>query len=49
MTLADLLADPARRSALGEAARARVVERFLPDSQLAHWSALLSAVLGAKD
>ena len=48
-TLADLLADPTRRSSLGEAARARVVDRFLPDSQLARWSAVVSAVLGARD
>jgi len=48
-TLAELLADPTRRSALGEAARTRVIDQFLPDSQLARWSAVVSAVLGARD
>jgi trehalose synthase len=40
-TLDELLADPTRRSALGDAARARVIDHFLPDSQLARWHELL--------
>jgi trehalose synthase len=45
-TLADLLADPERLTAMGERARDRVVDRFLPDTQLACWSAVISTVLG---
>jgi hypothetical protein len=45
-TLADLLADPERLAAMGERARERVVDRFLPDAQLARWSAVVSTVLG---
>jgi trehalose synthase len=41
----NLVADPTRRANLGERARERVVDRFLPDSQLARWAALLSATL----
>jgi trehalose synthase len=41
----ELVADPTRRAVLGEQARDRVVDRFLPDTQLARWAALLSAVL----
>ena len=44
-TVADLLTDPDRMTAMGERARDRVVDRFLPDTQLARWSALLSTVL----
>jgi trehalose synthase len=40
-----LVADPALRSSLGERARERVVDRFLPDTQLARWGALMSALL----
>jgi len=46
-TVADLLADSERRSAMGERARDRVVDRFLPDTQLARWSALVSTVLAS--
>jgi trehalose synthase len=44
-TVADLLADRERLTAMGERARDRVVDRFLPDTQLARWSALVSTVL----
>jgi len=44
-TLADLLADRERLAAMGERARDRVVDRFLPDTQLAHWSTVISTVL----
>jgi len=44
-TLAELLADSERLTAMGERARDRVVDRFLPDTQLARWSALVSTVL----
>ena len=30
---------------MGENGHGRVVERFLPDTQLARWAALISAVL----
>jgi trehalose synthase len=40
-----LVADPALRSSLGERARERVVDRFLPDTQFARWGALMSALL----
>jgi trehalose synthase len=43
--LADLLTDPGRMSAMGERARERVVDRFLPDTQLARWRTLLSTLL----
>jgi trehalose synthase len=42
----ELLAAPQRRAEMGERAHERVVERFLPDSQLARWVSLLSSVLG---
>jgi hypothetical protein len=32
-------------SAMGERARERVVDRFLPDTQLARWRTLLSTLL----
>ena len=38
--LAATLADPVRARALGERAHDRVVERFLPDTQLGRWGAL---------
>jgi trehalose synthase len=41
----DVIADPARGSSLGERARERVIDRFLPDTQLARWGALVSAVV----
>jgi len=44
-TLGELLADPARLAAMGEQARERVVDRFRPDTQLGHWTSVLSAVL----
>jgi trehalose synthase len=44
-TLADLLVDRDRLTSLGAHARDRVVDRFLPDTQLARWSELLAAVL----
>jgi trehalose synthase len=45
-TLADLLAGRERLAVMGERARDRVVDRFLPDTQLARWSTLLSTALG---
>jgi trehalose synthase len=44
-TLAELLANRERRTAMGEQARDRVIDRFLPDTQLARWSALVSTIL----
>jgi trehalose synthase len=43
--LANLLGDGMRLAAMGDRARERVVDRFLPDTQLASWSALISNVL----
>jgi trehalose synthase len=45
-TLADLLDQPERLATLGKHAHERVVDRFLPDTQLRHWSEVVSAVLG---
>jgi trehalose synthase len=45
--LSRLLGDPQRLATIGEAAYERVVDRFLPDSQLARWSALLLAMVPA--
>jgi trehalose synthase len=42
-----LLGDPQRLANIGERAYERVVDRFLPDSQLARWSALLLAMVAA--
>jgi trehalose synthase len=44
--LASILADAPRRDAIGERARQRVIDRFLPDTQLACWSTLLAALVG---
>ncbi len=44
-TLSDLLKDPERLRGMGEQARERVVDHFLPDTQLAAWGAVLAAVL----
>jgi trehalose synthase len=45
--LSRLLGDPQRLANIGERAYERVVDRFLPDSQLARWSALLLAMVAA--
>jgi hypothetical protein len=45
--LSGLNDDPARRWALGERARERGFERFLPDTQLTRWSAVVAGVLRA--
>jgi trehalose synthase len=42
--LATVLADPVRARALGERAHERVVERFLPDTQLGHWGTLIAGL-----
>jgi trehalose synthase len=47
LTLAQLLGDPDRLATMGERAHDRVVDRFLPDTQLARWSALVSTVFRA--
>jgi trehalose synthase len=44
-TLGKLLADPGRLATMGERGRDRVVDRFLPDTQLGRWSSVLSALL----
>jgi trehalose synthase len=44
-TVAGLVGDRERLTAMGERARERVVDRFLPDTELANWSAVVSAVL----
>jgi trehalose synthase len=44
--IADLLADRQRLTAMGDRARARVVDRFLPDTELARWGAVISSLLG---
>ena len=41
---ADLLLDPDRAKRLGDAARQRVSERFLPDRYLARWAELLATL-----
>jgi hypothetical protein len=38
------LGDPERRRVIGEHARERVIESFLPDVQLGRWQRLLAAV-----
>jgi trehalose synthase len=48
-TLAKLLPDSERRSELGARARERVVDRFLPDSHLARWGAVVTALLARSD
>ena len=42
--IADLLLDPDRAKRLGDAARQRVRERFLPDRYLARWAELLATL-----
>jgi trehalose synthase len=44
--LADLLKQPERLATIGKHAHERVVDRFLPDSQLRHWSGVVSALFG---
>jgi trehalose synthase len=41
---ADVLLDPNRAKRLGDAARRRVTERFLPDQYLARWAELLATL-----
>jgi trehalose synthase len=43
--LDDLLSHAERLATLGKQAHERVVDRFLPDTQLRHWSEVVSAVL----
>jgi trehalose synthase len=45
--LADLLDQPERLATLGKQAHQRVIDHFLPDSQLRHWGGVLSVVLGS--
>jgi trehalose synthase len=45
-TLASLLDQTERLATLGKQAHERVVDRFLPDSQLQHWGEVVSAVIG---
>lgn len=45
---AELVADPARCDALGSAARARVVERYLADRHLIQYAALFGSLLAAE-
>jgi trehalose synthase len=44
--LSDTLAAPERRIAMGERAHERVVDRFLPNTQLGRWGALVLDLLG---
>lgn len=46
-SVATMLAQPDRAAKLGENGHARVVERFLPDSQLARWTALIDHLMGS--
>jgi trehalose synthase len=43
----DVVEHPARRATLGERAHGRVVDRFLPDTQLARWSRLVATIVGS--
>jgi trehalose synthase len=45
VAVAGLLADRPRLTAMGDRARARVVDRFLPDTELTRWSAVISSLL----
>jgi trehalose synthase len=45
-TVGELLGDRERLVAMGDRARARVIDRFLPDTELSCWSDLISTVLG---
>ena len=47
--IAALLADPVRRKAMGTRAHERVVERFLPDTQLLQWAHLLEGLITRPD
>ena len=42
--LGELLADPQRLATMGACGHDRVVERFLPDTQLSRWASLISSV-----
>jgi trehalose synthase len=42
------LSDPERRRVMGERARDRVIEQFLPDVQLGRWQRLLAELLSAR-
>ena len=44
-TLEHVLGDPQRRTVMGELARERVIDRFLPDTQLERWSGLVAALV----
>jgi trehalose synthase len=44
--LAELIDQPEHLATLGKRAHERVIDRFLPDSQLRHWSEVVSAVIG---
>ena len=41
-TLGDVLGDEARRATLGDRAHERVIDRFLPDTQLESWNQLIA-------
>ena len=43
--LRTILADPQAQQVMGERAHERVVERFLPDTQLRQWAGLLGDLL----
>jgi len=43
--LGSILDDAPRRVAIGERARLRVIDRFLPDTQLARWTELLAGLV----
>jgi trehalose synthase len=43
--VARLIDDPTRRAALGERAHQRVLDRFLPDTQLTAWGAIIAQIL----
>jgi trehalose synthase len=46
--LGTMLGDPERRREMGERARERVIERFLPDVQLGRWQRLLAELRSAR-
>jgi trehalose synthase len=46
--LGAVLGDPGRRLVMGERARERVIEQFLPDVQLGRWQRLVADVLSAR-
>ena len=45
--LADIIPDAPRRAAIGELARQRVIDNFLPDKQLLAWSAVMAGATDA--